>query len=232
LDGRTLVCEGASVPFRLFLMAGLLGLVGCFDSFAVEDALVADAGRDGGGDPPRRRSRARIGAMRPFRPMLALAVAGCAGGADRGSDPVEPSAGAETSAEPSAEPATADRLCAESPEAFAQALAETFEGYEPPADRAALEVPLDWSPSLRAWNDLQSEPFHIAEDADRGRLSGRYHAWGMAMPPARRELLLRGPVELLGESGELVVRAGPEGDPATLRMIVTREDGCLRVDEN
>lgn len=174
--------------------------------------------------------------MRLIRLILALSVTACGGSADQGAEPVAPSAGGETTAAAEAEPAeperTPERLCAETPEAFGQALAEVFEGYEAPADRAAMEEPMEWSPSLRAWNDLQAERFHVAEGEDHARLGGRYHAWGMGLPPGRLELLRTGPFALDDSAEQLVFHAGAEDDRARLTFGVVREMGCLRLDDN
>lgn len=128
--------------------------------------------------------------------------------------------------------ADGERACAETELGFAFLLADVFEGYEPRTDVAGMAETLEWSTSLRRWNDLQSERYRIAEDEDRARLSLRYHAWGTALGPDQREMLRDGTVALEEDVNGVVLVLGSEARPTGIRMRLTREDGCYRVDEN
>ena len=174
-----------------------------------------------------------------IRLLLSLTLAAC--GSGEAQPPPEDdvsTAGAETVAREDStsgaateeSPAEAtERTCAQTAEAFGQALADVFEEYTAPADPAAMEEPLEWS-ELQAWNDLQSARYRVEEGDDLGRLSFRYHAWGSATP-ALRDTLRSGPLQLDGEDERLGLVIGDPEDPM-VTVHLAREDGCLRLDEN
>lgn len=139
--------------------------------------------------------------------------------------------GSEVAADEPVAEAPAERVCAETAEAFGKALADVFLDYEAPADpEAAAEQPLEWS-ELQAWNDLQSQRYFVEEGADHGRLSFRYHAWGMAMPQLA-PTLRGGPLSLdEGPDDQYALFVGDPEEPL-VTIALLREDGCLRLDEN
>ncbi|MBO6940625.1 MAG: hypothetical protein JJ863_36970 [Deltaproteobacteria bacterium] len=161
--------------------------------------------------------------------LLSLALAACGSSEEEPPSAAEgePTAGAETTEQAPADTAP-ERTCAQTAEAFTEALIAVFEGYTPPADEAALQEPLEWS-QLEAWNDLQSADYRAAEGDDLGRLSFRYHAWGVAMSQTNLPTLFReGPLEL--EEGDDGLALTVADGSLTIRL--AREDGCLLVDEN